>query len=170
HALRGSPRDVGAPGNVRVLGTAGALRRPPDELVGKRLCTRRVSGRDDLSQHAGCRHVHPILRLRVTGGGRLEPSGRISGVPHGRTSPSPPRGRRRQRDPVYHRVPVAARAASALWKLRMRAALTPRSPLPLRDLDRISTMLAPVGWGRTRMTMSSSKPKTALVATASSSP
>ena len=69
-----------------------------------------------------------------------------------------------------HRDPAAARVASAVSNARIRAAFAPRSPCPTRDLERMSTRLPPAGSGRTRMTTSSWKPKSLLVATASSSP
>src|SRR6185369_2450218 len=50
---------------------------------------------------------------------------------------------------------------------RIRAVLTPMSPLPSRDLERMSTR-APPPSGRTRITTSSWKRKSLLIATASS--
>src|SRR5206468_2319863 len=55
-------------------------------------------------------------------------------------------------------------------KVLMRAAFTPRSPCPSRDLERTSIRLVPSASGRTRMAMSSWKPKSRLVAIASRSP
>ena len=52
----------------------------------------------------------------------------------------------------------------------MRAAFTPKSPCPSRDLERMSIRLVPSASGRTRMAMSSWKPKSRLVAVASRSP
>src|SRR5437667_12297407 len=64
-----------------------------------------------------------------------------------------------------------APAASIAWtKVLMRAAFTPKSPCPSRDLERMSIRLVPSSSGRTRMAMSSWKPKRRLVAVASRSP
>src|SRR6266404_2987548 len=65
---------------------------------------------------------------------------------------------------------AVAPASSAATKVLMRAAFTPRSPCPSRDLERTSIRLVPSASGRTRMAMSSWKPKSRLVAIASMSP
>src|SRR2546425_12326396 len=94
-------------------------------------------------------HVAELLHAR--------PARRLRRIPHllaVGAHPTPSSGR-------FHFA-----APSAAAKARMRAALTPKSPLPSRDFERMSMRL-PASSGRTRITTSSLKWKRALSETAS---